>query len=417
MRREVGHTGLVAMMNDSVKQKKSSDWIDVVWAAYENSFVNAALYEALNLWAADEDTLGDRVRAANYRDFAKRLKISFNRPITDGGFWDPANQWYIYWRDKDGSIHGNNLVEPVNFAAIAYGICDDPSRQKAILDRMEHEMQKEKLFSWPLCFFSFTPEEGGGAPRAFPSYENGDIFLSWNELGVRAYAASDPDIALKYVKNILARYSEDGLSYQRYLRRSQTGAGDDILAGNCMAIVGLYRDIYGIQPQPNRLYLDPRLPAELNGTQFPYKLRGSSYLIDLSTNNYSVTVNNCTLRDSNSFGINAAGHEVEYFPRDNAAWAMAISRVNHQALSVQIDHWPDNPDSPRKWTETSSQSKGKTIHQITQLRPGARYELKIDGQATTRLRADESGRIKFTYNPRDTAPKKFELAPATPISP
>jgi glycogen debranching enzyme len=128
MRREVGGTGLVAMMTDSVKQRRGSDWIDVVWAAYENAFVNAALYEALELWADDEDALGDPGRAVSYRDFAERLKTSFNRPIADGGFWDPANQWYIYWRDKDGSIHGNNLVPPVNFAAIAYGICDGTSK-------------------------------------------------------------------------------------------------------------------------------------------------------------------------------------------------------------------------------------------------------------------------------------------------
>jgi len=410
MRREVGDTGLVAMMSDSIKQKKSSDWIDVVWASYENAFVNAALYEALVLWAGDEMTLGDPERAALYREFAGRLKTSFNRPIDDGGFWDPANQWYIYWRDKDGSIHGNNLVPPVEFAAIAYGICDDAGRRAAILNRMEQEMQKEGLFSWPLCFFSYQRDEGAGYP--FPTYENGDIFLSWNELGVRAYAAYQPNVALKYVRNILARYDEDGLSYQRYLRKSQQGAGDDILAGNCMAIVGLYRDIYGVQPKPNRLVLDPHLPAELNGTEFSYQLRGLSYLIDLSTNNYAVTVDGLTLRDSNSFGINAAGHKVEYFARGNAAWAMAISRANAQPVSVQIDSWPDNPDSPREWTETSPEAKGKIIHEIAQLRPGAVYELKIDGQAKAMLRTDKMGRIEFTYKASKVISRLFEIIPA-----
>jgi hypothetical protein len=280
---------------------------------------------------------------------------------------------------------------------------------------MEDEMQKERLFSWPLCFFPYQFEEGGGHP--FPSYENGGIFLSWNELGVRAYAALDPVIALKYVKNTLARYDQDGLSYQRYLRQSQRGAGDDILAGNCMAIVGLYRDVYGIQPKPNRLYLDPHLPADLNGTEFRYQLRGLSYLIDLSANDYAVTVDDCTLRSSNSFGVTANGHKVEYFPRGNETWALAISRPNGQALSIQIDSWPENPDSPREWTETSPQTKGKTVHELTQLRPGIVHELKIDGQVTAKLRADKTGRVQFTYNSGYAAPQKFELAPAPPISP
>jgi hypothetical protein len=411
MRREVGDTGLVAMMNDSIKQKKSSDWIDVVWASYENAFVNAALYEALNLWADSEETLGDSARAAAYRHFAERLKTSFNRPIAEGGFWDPANQWYVYWRDKDGSIHGNNLVPPVNFAAIAWGICDDASRRQAVLGRMEHEMQKENLFSWPLCFFPYQRDEGAGNP--FPTYENGDIFLSWNELGVRSYAALDPEIGLKYVKNILARYDADGLSYQRYLRKSQQGAGDDILAGNCMAIVGLYRDIYGIQPKPNRLYLDPHLPAELNGTQLRYQLRGLSYLINLNANDYSATADNCILCDTNSFGMNVDDRELQFFARGNAKWDMSISRANGRALSVQIDTWPDNPDSPREWTETSPDPEAKTVHRVAQLRPGIVYELKIDRKSAAILRADKTGCVKFAYKAGYATPKKFELAPST----
>ena len=159
MRREVDDSGLAAMMTDSVKQRKSSDWIDVVWASYENALVNAELYGALQLWADAEDALNDPTDAANYRAFAARLKASFNRPIADGGFWDPTNQWYVYWRDQDGSIHGNNLVTPVNFAAIAYGICDDDSRRKAILDRMEQEMQKENLFPGRCAFSRFDPRK------------------------------------------------------------------------------------------------------------------------------------------------------------------------------------------------------------------------------------------------------------------
>jgi hypothetical protein len=413
MHREVGDTGLVAMMNDSTKQRKSSDWIDVVWASYENAFVNAGLYEALELWADDEDALNDSTNATFYRAFAARLKASFNKPITDGGFWDPTNQWYIYWRDKDGSIHGNNLVTPVNFEAIAYGICDDDSRRKAILDRMEHEMQKEGLFSWPLCFFSFQPDEGGGAPSKFPSYENGDLFLSWNELAIRSYAVYDPAIALKYVRNILARYNQDGLSFQRYLRRSQQGAGNDILAGNCMAIVGLYRDIYGIQPQPNRLYLEPHLTSELNGTKLRYSLRGQIYRVDLNTEDYAISTGTCTLCDSHPFGVNATGNGLEYFPGTNADWAMSVSRSNDRPLTVRIESWPDAPDEPRRWTETAIQAGGKTFYRVTCLRPGEIYKLKINGQMGASLQADKTGSVYFTRTHANALPQKFELAPAT----
>ena len=408
IRREVGQTGLVAMMTDSRKAGKSSDWIDVVWASYENALVNAELYYALNLWAGAEDTLGDTAKAATYRDFAGRLKTSFNRPVSEGGFWNPTNQWYVYWREKDDSIHGDNLVTPVNFIAIAYGICDNPARQKAILNRIEAEMQKEKLFSWPLCFFPYAADEGAAGTN-FPTYENGDLFLSWNEAAVRAYAACDPALALKYVKNILARYEKDGLSYQRYLRRDQRGEGDDILAGNCMAIVGLYRDIYGLQPKPNRLYLEAHLTSELNGTNLRYSLRGQLYEINLNTEGCAITVRGCTLRDSHPFGINATATGVEYFSGTDSDWAMSISRPGNQPLTVQIESWPFAPESPRHWTETSSQTKDATRHVVTHLKPNQIYQLKVNSQYLTSLRTDQTGRLTFAFLNGYAGPQTFEL--------
>jgi hypothetical protein len=412
MRREVGHTGLVAMLNDSVTQQKSSDWIDVVWAAYENAFVNAGLYEALQLWANDEDRLDDSNKASAYRDFASRLKTSFNRSIDDGGFWDPTNKWYVYWREKDDSIHGDNLVEPVNFAALAYGLCDDDVRRKAILDRIELEMQKENLFSWPLCFFSFKePEEGGGGRGApFPSYENGDIFLSWNELGVRAYANYDPTIALKYVRNILARYDQDGLSFQRYLRRSQKGAGDDILAGNCMAIVGLYRDIYGIQPQPNRLYLEPHLTPELNGTRLRYELRGRLYWIFLSTKISAITTGTYGLEDSHPFALNVTDNGLEYFHGTNADWAMSVSRADGNGINIQILSWPDAPNASRQWTESSM---GNIQYVVKHLLPDTSYDLTVNGQKIESLKTDDNGQITFACPHDDSALQSLQLRPSS----
>jgi len=408
LRREVGHSGLVAMMNDSLTAGKSSDWIDIVWASYENALVNAELYYALTLWAVAEESLGDPAQAATYRDFAARLKTSFNRTVAEGGFWNPAHQWYVYWRERDDSIHGDNLVTPVNFTAIAYGLCDDPARQKAILDRIEVEMQKENLFSWPLSFFPYQPNEGAAGTN-FPNYENGDLFLSWGETAVRAYAAYDPELALKYIQKTLARYEQDGLSFQRYLRPSQRGEGDDILAGNCMAIVGLYRDIYGIQPQPNRLLLDPHLTRELNGTRLRYPLRGQLYEVALSTAGCAITTAAATLSAPLPFGVNATTTGLEYFPGTNTDCAMTVSRSAARPLTVQIESWPDHPDAPRRWTESSAQARGATQHTVAHLRPEATYTLKVNQRTITTLRTDKTGRVKFTYKGGFAVPQKFEL--------
>jgi hypothetical protein len=257
LRRDENHNGLVEMMTDSQADQRGSDWIDIIWAAHENALVNAEMYYALTRWTDLESLLGDAARSEGFRRAAATLKRSFNKTTAEGGFWDPEKNYYVYWRDKDGSIHGNNLVIPVNFAAIGYGLCDDAARREACLRRIEAEMKKENLFFWPLNFFPYERDEGHANNFPYPRYENGDIFLSWGELGVRAYAQTEPALALKYIRNVLAKYNVDGLSFQRYLRQSQNGAGDDILAGNCMTIVGLYRDIYGLQPRHNRLYLEP----------------------------------------------------------------------------------------------------------------------------------------------------------------
>ena len=134
LKRDSNHNGLVEMMTDNTAQQKSSDWIDIIWASYENAFVNAKLYHALVKWAGIEMQFGNTAKANYYTAFAAKLKASFNKPIEEGGFWDAVNSCYVHWRDKDNTIHGRNMVTPVNFMAIAYDICDnDGNRKKLIL--------------------------------------------------------------------------------------------------------------------------------------------------------------------------------------------------------------------------------------------------------------------------------------------
>ncbi len=225
-------------------------------------------------------------------------------------------------------------------------------------------MQKEGLFHWPTNFFSFVPDEVGGGNLPFPRYENGAIFLSWGEVALRAYAAYDPALAMKYVKKVLARYEQDGLSFQRYERRDQSGAGDDILAGNCMTIVGLYRDIYGLQPQYNRLYLAPHLTPELNGTQLRYQLRGRPYRVDLDTSGSAITAGDApcarprplpsmplTPESNISLATASSGHWRSHRPKPNPSQfklrvgasiptRRASGRNWHPRKEKQVTRWP-----------------------------------------------------------------------------
>ncbi len=395
LRRDSNGNGLVEMMTDSHKEAKGSDWIDVIWAAFENAYVNAQLFEATRLWAELEDLLGDAPQAHRYRQVAGRIKEAFNKPIAEGGFWNPDRRWYVYWRDKDGSIHGDNLCVPVNFMAVGYGLCDDADRCKAILDEVEKVMQAERLFFWPLCLYSYQHEEVYKVNWPFPNYENGDLFLAWGEMGTRAYARHDPKIAVRVVRSVLERYAKDGLAFQRYLRKDQRGEGNDILSNNCMPVVGLYRNIYGVQPKYNRLYLEPHLTPELAGTQLRYWLRGQVYTIEPGLDVHRVVVDGVSVHDRKPFGLSVAADRVDYFAGDRPRPSMSIVRPTKADMEIRVESWSDTGPDQRRWSLAGRGLQTVAQCRVTDLKPDTDYALYRNGTAAGTLHADAAGHVTF----------------------
>ncbi|SDP91288.1 hypothetical protein SAMN05428975_3544 [Mucilaginibacter sp. OK268] len=395
LKRDSNGNGLVEMMTDVTGQKRSSDWIDIIWASYENAFVNAKLYHALVKWATVERLLHNSVKAGQYEAFATKLKASFNKPTTRGGFWDEEKNCYVHWRDKDNTIHGRNMVTPVNFMAIAYGICEDHTRQKFILDNIEVQMQREKLFFWPLAMTSYTPAEGKEYQYPFPEYENGDLFLSWGALGVKAYAGYDPAIAVKYVKNVLAQYGKDGLAYQRYGRLKQDGRGDDILSGNSLSIVGLYQAIYGVNPLYNRFYLDPHITPELAGTELKYNFRGQHLTINLDSDNYSVSNKNFKVISSKSFGFNATINQLSYFNGSNPHVALQIT--TDKPLIIKLNNWGQKK---KEWEQSIMRpSATSLIYLISQLSPNTLHVISVNGHLLQKVSSNSKGELVVRYKP------------------
>jgi hypothetical protein len=393
--RDSNNNGLVEMMTDSYKQKRGSDWIDIIWAAYENAFVNAKLYDALVLWADIEKQLGNTAKEKYYSGFAEKLKTSFNKPTSAGGFWDAEKNCYIHWRDKDGSVHGNNLVTPVNFMAIAYGLCDDDARRKTILDDIETQMQKENLFFWPLCLYSYAPGEGNDWQFPFPNYENGDIFLSWGSVAVKAYASYKPALALKYVKNVLAQYAEDGLAFQRYGRAKQDGLGDDILSGNSLSVVGLYQAIYGINPLYNRFYLDPHLTEALSGTQVRYNFRGQRLTIDLAMNQYAVSNDRFTIAAKTDFGFFSTDKDLLYFNGSASSASLKVSTTPQGSLALDIKTW--GRDEISFVQSSRDAASNKLVYQLYNLHPDSDYTLLINDKPHARIKSNAAGTLVFEY--------------------
>jgi hypothetical protein len=393
LKRDSNNNGLVEMMTDNQGQKQSSDWIDIIWASYENAFVNANLYHALVKWADIEHQLNNNAKAQYYEGFAAKLKASFNKPTSEGGFWDEEKKCYVHWRDKDQTIHGRNMVTPVNFMAIAYDICDNDGRKKLILDNIEEQMQKERLFFWPLAMTSYAPGEGKEWQWPFPGYENGDLFLSWGSVGVKAYASYNPALAVKYVKNVLDRYSKDGLAFQRYGRVKQDGLGDDILSGNSLSIVGLYQAIYGVNPLYNRFYLDPHITPELAGTELKYNFRDQRLTINLDNDSYAVSNNMFKIICNKNFGFNATKNQLSYFDGNSSIASLQIT--TDKPLTIKLNNWSAEK---MEWQQTLTKPSAKALtYLIKQLKPNANYVVSVNGKAIQKIRSDMKGNLLVNH--------------------
>lgn len=373
IRRDSNRNGIFEMVNNNISEEKASDWLDIVWAGFENAFVNAQMYEGLIQWAECERILGDFEKADYYLRIADRLKEAFNRSIEDGGFWSEEKKQYIYWRDKDGTVRGDNLVTPVNFAAIAFGICEDPERIQIILENIEQRTTEENLFHWPLCFDSFKREEVHANNWPFPRYENGDIFPTWGYLGVRSYVKFDRNLAVKYIRNILAQYRKDGLSSQRYSRKDQKGLGTDILAGISTTVTALYSDIYGVKPKWNRIGLEPNMVPELNGTSFSYTMRDTVYEVSLSVEDYRLRTSEFAVRSSGAFGVGKSGNNLIYYPDNKEITKLILNSQSSGFTDLQVKHWDADL---YQWTVENNSKKTFTLQGLI---PNTKYEKESNG--------------------------------------
>lgn len=409
LQRDFDGDGLVEAMTDSYKEKRGSDWIDVIWASYENAFLNAKMYEALVQWAVVERVLGDTSRADEYLSRADKLKRRFNEPVAQGGFWDPEKKWYVYWRDKDDTIHGSNLVTPVNFMAIAYGICDDRERQASVLSKIESLMQEEDLFMWPISFFPFELDEGLKVNYPFPNYENGDIFLGWGEVGIRAYQNYDVNIPLKYIRNVLHQYDKDGLVFQRYDRDEKVGRGTDILANNALPVVGLYRNVFGIQPKYNRLYLAPHMTEVLNGTRIRYWLRDQFYNLELSVGDYQASTGWFSIECPHDFGIQVEENSALFFDSDNATPDMIVRSDGNGRVKLSVMQWSEQGPLFRKWMVAAPDRAVGLKCEINMLTPNTVYALWRNGNRVMNVKSDARGTIAFPMRVRRNGSDNFEL--------
>jgi hypothetical protein len=176
-----------------------------------------------------------------------------------------------------------------------------------------------------------------------------------------------------------------------------------------MSVVGLYRDIYGIQPKHNRLYLEPHLTAELGGTRLRYQLRGQLYLVDLDLGASRLTVDDFGVAASEPFAVNAKGETIEFFAGKQSTPALAVTRSRRAPLDMTMEACPSSPTGARKWTESASGRGVTARHLVSGLQPKASYELRCDGRKAGSFTSDAGGRIEFKLTLVSGKPQRLEL--------
>ena len=176
-----------------------------------------------------------------------------------------------------------------------------------------------------------------------------------------------------------------------------------------MTVVGLYRDVYGIQPKHNRLYLEPHLTEELNGTQLRYNLRNQSYVIDLRMEGSVMTVDDFAVSDAQPFGVNVRGDTAEFFPGSRSAPAFSVTRSRRAPMRIGIEAWSATSTGAREWVESCAGRGVDVRHVVSDLQPYSGYVLRCDGRKVGSFEADGTGGIEFKRTLADAASVRFEL--------
>jgi len=179
--------------------------------------------------------------------------------------------------------------------------------------------------------------------------------------------------------------------------------------GGSNLVLRLSCDVYGIQPKHNRLYLEPHLTPDLNGTRLHYNLRNQSYVLDLSTSGSRMTVEDFAVLDAEPFALKVRGDTAEFFPGSRNAPALSVTRSRRAPVEISIAAWPASLTGTRKWSESCAKRGVAVQHVVSDLQPHVVYSLLCNGRTVGSFKADDAGRIAFSRKLNDAGLERLTL--------
>lgn len=217
-----------------------------------NGYLTAMLYEAL-VWMEKLERLvyEDAKKAADYRRVAEEIRVQFNKPLDEGGFWSPESKTYftgtrnldIRYLPVQGSALKSGLVPRERAKALVASV----EKDHAVFNLGFHVMNVRHMndLTRPAsqsndCTMSMLGENGGwyGAPDA-------DFYA-----GLPVYG--DRGRLLWYINGMAEKFDITGfVGATTYMRDGVTPA--DYGWNSCMPdmaqpVWGLFTYGYGFQP-------------------------------------------------------------------------------------------------------------------------------------------------------------------------
>jgi len=276
--RDLNNDGLMDSFGYQVSQ-----WDDQSKIGQNSAYANAFLYKALLDWAnLEQNVLGDQKRANKYRAKAAQLKATYNKPISEGGFWSEATKSFVHSRGLNGEIYGDVGHTLDNAYAIMFDLVDKV-RAQAILEQYTDFRNGNNILKRPLALFPAqrTAYSNSENNNKFPSYLHGNSFPQMSYDMMAAYAKTgNEQVPAELLRTLTAQYAVDGLIWNTYTWDLQPDTlREPWMSANSRPFAGFYDIIMGIKPKYDRLVIDPSLDTSLFGTSVRYTLRNHPFTV------------------------------------------------------------------------------------------------------------------------------------------
>ena len=232
-------------------------WPDLGKIRGQQTYLSALCYGALRNLSRLLQFAGQEGFAL-YDAAAEGIRLAANRPLSEGGLWDPARGAYIAWRDPEGNIHPPDTHG--NLTAILTGLCDDPPRIASVFACLDSQ--------WQHIY------EGGMSPLAYNVDPADDTLRQWLPwiagLDIAARARHGNDRAAETYRLLMREYERAPLPF----REASGGPNDPVHGGNSgrvwdswALLYAIYNAHFGIDLTPGHVRVHPNPLFPIDGQE------------------------------------------------------------------------------------------------------------------------------------------------------